>query len=86
MASAQNRVSGLLNSEMIRPSPSGGSKPFRGSSPTFPTGTAGKIALHTKVTPNKKSVIRTQKYNGRPSANRFTNALPYPKRYAQSKA
>jgi hypothetical protein len=31
-------------------------------------------------------VIRTEKWNGRPSANRFTNAFPYPKRSAQSRA
>ena len=64
IASAQNSVSGLFMSERISPSPSGGSNAFCGSLAMLPTGTAGKTALHTNVTPNRKNVIRTEKRRG----------------------
>src|SRR5215212_4271994 len=64
VASAQNRVSGLLMSERIRPRPTGGSKAFCGSSAILPTGVLGKTALLRRSSPNKASVTSTEKAKG----------------------
>jgi hypothetical protein len=48
-------------SERIRPNPVGGSKAFCGSFEMSPTGVLGKAALLAKVSPNRISVMSTEK-------------------------
>jgi hypothetical protein len=51
-------------SERIKPRPTGGSNASCGSLAMLPTGPLGKTALLANVTPNSKSVIRTEKRRG----------------------
>src|SRR5215210_6158035 len=77
VASAQNRVSGLLMSERIRPRPTGGSKASCGSFSMLPTGVLGKTALLTRSSPNTASVTSTEKAKGWRLAKRLSSILPY---------
>src|SRR5918994_1516994 len=80
VASAQNRASGLLMSERIRPRPTGGSKASCGSFSMLPTGALGKTAPLARSSPNKASVTSAEQAKGRRPAKRLTRSLLYIRR------
>src|SRR5215218_10597030 len=80
VASAQNRVSGLLMSERIKPRPTGGSKASCGSLSILPTGVLGKTVLLTRSSPNTASVTSTEKAKGWRLAKRLTSTPVYSRR------
>src|SRR5215204_3190820 len=80
VASAQNRVSGLLMSERINPRPTGGWKASCGSFSMLPTGATGKTALLVRSSPNTASVTSTEKAKGRRLAKRLTSTPVYSRR------
>src|ERR671912_2515866 len=81
VASTQNRVSGLLMSERIKPRPTGGSKASCGSFSMLPTGALGITALLTRSSPNTASVTSTQKAKGWRRAKRLTSTSVYSQRF-----
>src|SRR5215207_2640835 len=80
VASAQNRVSGLLMSEMIRARPTGGSKASCGSFSTLPTGALGTATLIARSNPNTARVTSAEKAKGWRLAKRLTGVLLYSRR------